>query len=685
MGSTKPEKKLLVCNCNGTMPLDDMKLSTLLGRSSEPFVNSALCRAQIGNYRAALEKGQPMLVACTQEAPLFQEIAHENGEEDAVDVSFFNIRELAGWSDEAGQAGPKLAALVKAAELDVEPTRLMTLRSSGNCLVYGSGQIAYDTALKLSQRLGVTLVLSDADDLMLPDINLFPIMSGKIDRIKGALGRFEVSFSNYAAAVPSSRQDLAFEERAEQAEMECDLIFDLSGGQSLISAPVPRDGYFRAAPDQDSELARVMFEIVDYVGEFEKPLYVNYEQGICAHGRSGKTGCNKCIDHCPASAISHAGDFVLVDGAICGGCGNCSASCPTGAIEYSYPRLGDLVTRIQTLVSSYLSAKGKNPVVLFCDETHGLPLIGAMARYGRGLPANILPVLLHSAISPGHETLLAAFGAGASHVHVLVPPSRKDELSALNEQVDLCNTVLEQLDFVASPDGGLKVQILVEEDPDKVEAALYDTPVRNSAGAHLFSAAGGKRDIAHMAFASLYEASSQANELMELPAGSPYGRISVDSASCTLCLSCVGSCPAGALLDGQDHPQLRFHERNCVQCGLCRATCPENAITLEARYNFSDKVQTSIILNEDEPFDCIRCKKPFGSARAIEKVSSILKDKNPMFQTSAQLDLLKMCDDCRVIAQTELTDNPMALGEVPRVRTTEDYINGGGNSDGENS
>ncbi len=678
MTTKKLARKLLICDCDQTMPLNGAKLSLALGLPDNLFVNSSLCRSQIDNFRGALCKNERLLVACTQEAPLFHEIASD--QEDgcgAENVSFVNIRELAGWSDEADKAQPKMVALLQTSDLPSSPARLMTLRSSGHCLVYGRGQIAYDTALKLSQRLSVTLILVDADDLMLPSTNLFPMAIGKIEKLQGALGGFEITIADYATSSPSSRAVASFGKERTRMELSCDVVFDLSKGVPLITSAVPRDGYVRADPEQAGELASSMYDIADFVGEFEKPIYVDYEKGICAHGRSGKVGCTKCLDHCPASAISSAGDFVHIDSAVCGGCGNCHALCPTGAIQYTYPRLDELVTRLQKLLTAYRHAKGSNPVVLFCDEAHGLPLIAALSRYGKGLPANVLPVSLHSVLALGHETLLAAFAAGAAHVSVLVPPARRQELGALNDQLGLCNRVLEQLDFVDSPQGGLQAEMLIEQDPFALETALYELPARKPIGANSFTATGSKRDIAHMAFSALFEASSLANEQIDLPDGAPYGIVRVDSASCTLCLACVGSCPAHALLDGTEHPQLRFHERNCVQCGLCAATCPESAITLEPRYNFSQHVQSAIVLHEDEPFECLRCNKPFGSRQAILRVSSILAGKNPMLQTGPQLDLLKMCDDCRVIAQTEISDNPMAMGEVPQVRTTEDYLNGG--------
>jgi ferredoxin len=117
-----------------------------------------------------------------------------------------------------------------------------------------------------------------------------------------------------------------------------------------------------------------------------------------------------------------------------------------------------------------------------------------------------------------------------------------------------------------------------------------------------------------------------------------------------LCLACVGACPEGALLDNPDRPQLRFIEKNCVQCGLCAATCPEHAITLEPRLLLADGGKARKqprVLNEVEPFRCIRCAKPFATPQAIETMLARLAGHS-MFQGAAA-ERLKMCGDCRVI------------------------------------
>ena len=150
--------RCLICNCEKSMPLDAGSLKKALG-AEVGTIHTNLCRTELSSYESALENGEPLLVACTQEAPLFSEIAEENGSGAAL--GFVNIREMAGWSDDAAKAAPKIAALIQQAQMPRQPARLKTISSDGLCLVYGAGQAALDAAKLLSERLSVTLLLTE--------------------------------------------------------------------------------------------------------------------------------------------------------------------------------------------------------------------------------------------------------------------------------------------------------------------------------------------------------------------------------------------------------------------------------------------------------------------------------------------------------------------------------------------
>jgi ferredoxin len=119
---------------------------------------------------------------------------------------------------------------------------------------------------------------------------------------------------------------------------------------------------------------------------------------------------------------------------------------------------------------------------------------------------------------------------------------------------------------------------------------------------------------------------------------------------------------------------LRFTEDACVQCGLCKATCPEKVITLRPQLDFRAATASARVLKEEDPFECVRCGKPFGVRSTIERVAAKLEGKHWMFKGSAsRLEVLKMCEDCRVVAMSETDFDPYGAAR-PNPRTTDDYL-----------
>ncbi len=84
-----------------------------------------------------------------------------------------------------------------------------------------------------------------------------------------------------------------------------------------------------------------------------------------------------------------------------------------------------------------------------------------------------------------------------------------------------------------------------------------------------------------------------------------------------------------------------------MQCGLCVTTCPEDALQLLPRLLLTPERKSARVLNQMQPYACVRCSKPFGTLKAIEAMLGKLGG-HAMFQGAAQ-ERLKMCGDCRVI------------------------------------
>ena len=669
------ERDILVCDCGGTMEIDAAKLGKACGAADGCAVATELCRTGIEQFETALEASgdRPLIVACTQESATFEQVAEETGK---PIPEFINIREAAGWSEDGVAALPKIAALLRAATDTAPEARSLTLTSTGRCLIYADGSrgngvdAALEMAEKLKDSLGVTVMITTpGDDIMASGISGL-VTRGTIRSAKGHFTAFDLVIDSFGAALPSSRSSLRFEDPQDGIETGCDVFIDLTGAPAMFTGWEKRDGYFRVSPDDPVRLATVTAEAAEMIGAFEKPIYVDYNADLCAHSRNSLNGCSRCLDVCPAGAIISAGDTVEIDPAICGGCGYCGAVCPSGAAQTNLPAADGFGQQMANLIDHYLEAGGKTPRLLLADGSHGAEMIDMIARFGPGLPADLLPMTMHSTGRVGHDLLVTAIAQGYGQVIILANPNKADETPQIARQVELARALMVGVDA----DDEARFVMIDEIDPDTVAAQLRGARPGGKVKPAPFSPLGSPRGITRLAMRGLAGTQKIEPTAIPLPEGAPYGRVEIDTDNCTICLSCVSACPAGALQDNPDAPQLLFREDACLQCGICVATCPEKVISLVPQFNLADSAMNAELVIEDEPFHCTGCGKPFGSSRSIERVIDKLSGHS-MFSGERQTDMLKMCEDCRVEAMFDKDDRLMDVGERRKPRTTDDYMN----------
>jgi len=674
-------KEKLICNCNRTMPLDGKALARALKLGTTPTVHTELCRRHLAAFEAAVKNGNDLVVACTQEAPLFDELHGELKGTGAI--QFVNIRETGGWSAESKNATPKIAALLALADLpEPEPVPLVSYKSDGSLLIVGPGAAALQWAEKLADQLAVSVLITDTVQAELPSTRRYPLWSGRAVAIKGYLGAFEATWEQAnpidldvctrcnacIRSCPEQAIDFSYQIDLDKckAHRQCvkacgevgaidfgrketlrsdafDMVLDLSR-EPLINLPQPPQGYF--APRRDPlEQALAAQQLAQFVGEFEKPKYFEYREKICAHGRSEITGCTKCIDVCSTRAISSDLDAnrIKVEPHLCMGCGGCASVCPSGAMTYAYPRVSDLGMRLKTVLQTYREAGGENPCLLFHNTTDGRELIARLARRGKGLPANVIPLEVFHIASLGLDLMLGALALGASRFMILSAGSEPDDYrEALERQMGYARAIAGGLGL-----GEGRFSLIVAGDVGALEKAAWEGGVPRSLTPASFNLGNDKRATLDFVFDHLMLHAPVRKDELPMPAGAPYGAVVVDKQKCTMCLACVGACPEGALLDAKDKPQLRFIERNCVQCRLCEKTCPEDAISLVPRLLLTSAATQPAVVNEDKVFACVRCGKPFANQRIIDNMLGKLATHS-MFKDPAALRRLQMCQDCRV-------------------------------------
>ena len=666
-------RKLLLCSCEDTMRLDASAVAKGCGLAVEPARH--LCRSEIGRFIAAAKAnpadGGPLMVACTQEADTFEAAANEAGIETAI--GFVNVRETAGWGSEGANAAAKMAALVAAASIETQPAPAVTMESDGVTLILGRNETAIAAARQLADRLDITVLLVPGSDVAVPRKSDIPVRFGRIKIAKGHLGAFEVVIDGFAEPLASSRDRLVAGPARNGAVSKPDLLLDLTGNAPLFSAFDLRDGYLRADPANPEDVQRTLFKAADLIGTFDKPRYITFKTELCAHSRSRITGCTRCLEVCPAGAITPAGNTVAIDPNICGGCGQCAAVCPTGAAAYEMAAPEIEMQRVRAALTAYAKAGAAKPAhLLLHDREHGEDVIFALARHADGLPAHVIPLGFNEVTAIGLELIAAAVSYGAAGVSILTRGKPRHDIASLRRTVETANLLTAALGYGA----GL-ARTIETDDPDAVALALRSAPAATPAAKPAtFLPLGGKRDLLRLSLREMHRAAPAPVERVAMPAGAPFGAVHVETGGCTLCLACVSACPTKALSANDDRPQLKFDESLCVQCGLCQATCPEKVITLEPRIDFAAFEAGPHIMKDEEPFCCTRCSKPFGVKSTIDRIRTKLEGQHWMFsgQNNRRLELLGMCDTCRIELMTTDGIDPYAGPSRPIVRTTEDYL-----------
>lgn len=533
-------------------------------------------------------------------------------------------------------------ARLYAFENTIELTNLIpptvSYESGGNTLIVGPTAIIESAAEQLSQMNSLTLLSTDGENGK--HKNLY--FANSI-QLSGFLGTFEVVIENNGLSTNLAKVAL---------NHDCfDIVLDLCLN-SCMAEEVPVPGYYPVGRGYP-KLADALEEIPTLMGTFDKPKFFRLDTDLCAHSSRGVKGCERCVDACPAGALSSEGNEKIghrieINPYLCQGVGTCATSCPTEAIHYALPNPQDTQKFIERTLANYEKAGGVNPIVLFCSSRHESYNVMAL----KALPDNVVPIVVEELPSVGMDSWLAALVNGATQV--LFAASRympATILRVLNSEISTARELLDQLGIAKETIDILYLEALREGPP---------TLCTQSLGLSIGELGGNKRKRLFTALDAIAMTRIPVETIAPLPANAPFGSVSCSSKDCTLCMSCVSVCPTRALYTDGNSPSLKFIEQDCVQCGLCAKACPEDALSLTPRMNWNAQArQNAVVLHEEKAAECIRCHKPFAPQSMIDMLQNKLRGHSH-FQDDSAINRIAMCEDCRVVDMFEsMAQDPM--------------------------
>ena len=531
------------------------------------------------------------------------------------------------------KAGPKKSQAA-------EPPPL-TLDSKGRLLIIDKD---LERALGCAERLhelGIHSTLcSPADDcggFSVSRIDSFAFIEAGSISISGSLGGFVPTVCGADGTLKNlSTLTGQLSSMTGQATGTFDLILDMQARPSFAGQRLPV-GYY--APGKNSLLLEeALKELPLMRGRFKKPQFVIMIRDRCLHGRSHTQECHRCLDICPVAALGSKDRQIVIDQYRCEGCGACALICPSDAIQLPMSRR-ELVSELERTLSESFANLPAPPRVVFYEpgsddarnarhaatDTYGNPILG---------------VAVDEISLLGVDLLLATLAYGADGVALIsnpkVPAAIED---ALQRQVGLGRAIIRGLHM---PADYLCFSSCLDD--------LPDLPWRGERRAGLsagFTFNQEKRALTRLAAEHLCPDDGRVKPSIALPANSFFGTIFID-ATCSLCMACVGACPADALVADGDSPRLSFIESRCHQCGLCQAACPENCITMHSRLLCDTRIANHpTVVYEAKPFLCIVCGQPFASANMVGRMQEKLAG-HWMYSTSRQAKRLQMCRTCRI-------------------------------------
>ncbi len=376
-------------------------------------------------------------------------------------------------------------------------------------------------------------------------------------------------------------------------------------------------------------------DLVDVAESLEKSRIVVLRDS-CIAVRNRNTSCRKCVETCPADAITIVSNRIELSAVRCVDCGLCTIVCPTEALRMTNPTEQELQNGLAKTASenggrcvaacARMAAKRLVDPVRYVE----VPCLGCvsesamLAQFAQGADDVLL-------IDGNCSTCKYGFVDG-SVSNVVLTANVLLEAQGLQKRITRASAFPNDMLLGEDPDGvfgstrrgflGDTVKTAREMATTAAETALkkeLGTAGSENIGKRLHVSEDGTlpnvalprhENLLNSLFV-LGERGEAENAAQEAP-GDPrdirvdthlFGVIEIDTAKCNACGMCAVFCPTSAIKRDplRETPTsrlklLEFSASDCVQCGLCQDVCWKKCIDLSSEvslgqlFDFEPKV-----------------------------------------------------------------------------------------------
>lgn len=387
-------------------------------------------------------------------------------------------------------------------------------------------------------------------------------------------------------------------------------------------------------------------ETINKMIKFLDVPVMDIQADLCYNSRFSDS-CSRCMDICPARAITLSSYGPSVNERDCVLCGACSTVCPNNAILIADSTDENIIHSINVLSSEF------ERVRIQCNGC------SKRFRIRHGKPPKNMGIVTVPCLGRLNETIILYGKLSKPDIIEFSPCKTRcpfyRALRAFDESVIIAERLMKgsDPDVFSNGDGHRELK----------SSSLEND---HAHGRRDFIIESGKRaiEIAFNIGEGDYRGRREPNlrrerlislilknnltGLIEKDDNLPFAEISVKEGLCDLCGLCERLCPSSALIleysDGKLH--LDFSISKCTNCGICRSICPISAISILNNIHLSILDRDTISLKSGKTEACVKCNQPFFISNEGQKICSIcMKTKNVMDDLTSKARTIRTQDD----------------------------------------